>query len=214
MNMTERYTENQLSALREKIRARLSPKRFAHTLSVEACARKIGGELLPDAVSALSAAALLHDIAKELPVDTQRELACRSGIRLTGTELLCPAIYHSFAAVSVIRSDFPEYAGERILSAVARHTVGCAEMTVFDEIVFLADFIEDSRTYESCIAVRNSFWSAFCAAKDSAGKELALHRGVMESMDRTMQILIGKGNYIGEDLLFARNAQLKKILGD
>ena len=62
-----------------------------------------------------------------------------------------PAI-HSFAAVPIIKHSFPEYATKDILSAVFNHTLGCADMSLFDKIIFLSDFIEDGRKYESCKA--------------------------------------------------------------
>ena len=64
-------TEEMLSELRRSIANDMSEKRYSHTLGVERMARYLAGFLLPDRINEISAAALLHDISKEIPIELQ-----------------------------------------------------------------------------------------------------------------------------------------------
>ena len=55
-------TEEMLSDLRATLEARISPKRFCHTLGVEREIERLGQIYLPDKLLSLRAAALLHDV--------------------------------------------------------------------------------------------------------------------------------------------------------
>ena len=208
--MTDEQTRR-IDALRAAVGARLSPPRFAHTLGVEKTAVSLGEIFLPDRLFSLSAAALLHDIAKELPIDRQRDLAQRSGLLDDPSDFLCRALYHAYAAVSLIRAEFPDFATDEILSAVAKHTVGAPDMSVADEIIFLSDYIEPTRTYPDCVAVRDDFFSQMEQATNPDGELLALHRAALRSMDLTLEKLIRSDKYIGAGLISSRNSLLARI---
>ena len=149
------YTDEQLAELKEKISLRMSKKRFFHTLGVERCAKKLGELVLPNKVQELRAAALLHDIAKEIPIDTQFEILENHSFLLTDEDRLTTGVIHSFTAPIIVESDFLDFAQPDILSAVLNHTLGCENMSTFDKIIFVSDYAEDTRPFESCIAVRD-----------------------------------------------------------
>ena len=127
--------------LKAAVEARMSQKRFLHTLGVVKAARQLGEELMPEKIQSLTVAAHLHDIAKELPTEELLTLSSEYGYVTTEEDMNSPQVLHSFAAPAVIKRDFPEYASEEILSAVFKHTTGDGEMSVFDEIIFLSDLI-------------------------------------------------------------------------
>ena len=77
------FTDDALEKLRKKIKERMSEKRFSHTLGVERCAKKLGELILPDRISELCAAALLHDISKEIPIEKQFEILENNKFPLT-----------------------------------------------------------------------------------------------------------------------------------
>ena len=58
--------EKELQTLRSDVAKALSEKRFTHSLGVERAAIEIGKHCLPSKLNELSAAAILHDVAKEL----------------------------------------------------------------------------------------------------------------------------------------------------
>ena len=72
-----------ISELANCVKARLSPKRYMHTEGVKKCAELLGSRLLPDALKELSAAALLHDISKELTWEEQLSIISVSGFPIT-----------------------------------------------------------------------------------------------------------------------------------
>lgn len=204
-----KISEADLSLLSEEVKRRLSEKRYLHTLGVERMAKKLG-ELFfsEDTVRELRAAALLHDIAKELPEDEQKALIRAAGFPVTEEDLSSSPLYHAFAAPEVIRRDFPEYATEKILRAVFFHTTGDPSMDTFEKIVFLSDFIEEGRMYPSCITVRESLLSTLSAGEP---KEAALDRAVLRTLDLTVVSLIDRHADINLRTVRARNSILAAI---
>ena len=205
-----KYNEKQLSALRSEMGKRLSEKRYIHTLGVEEMAAWIGEKCLPDSIDKLRAAALLHDISKEYSEAEYDFLIKKYQINMTEAEIGEPALWHSFTAPAAVQEEFPEFADEDILSAVYNHTVGSPDMTVFDEIILLSDYIEQGRRYERCVALRQSFIAELMAATDVNEAVMALHRAVAKSLDNNIQEFVsrGKGYHIRTEL--TRDAILAK----
>ena len=146
-----KISENELSLLREAIKLYMRPDRYQHTLGVEELAKRFGEAILPESIEELQAAALLHDITKELSYSEQINILDKNGVSLTSEDLDTAPALHSFTASYAIRDHFPRFATENVLSAVSKHTLGSNDMSVFDKIIFVADFAEPGRKYESCI---------------------------------------------------------------
>ena len=142
--------EQKLSELASSVSLRMSEKRFKHTLGVEILAAEIGKLVMPQCVFELRCAALLHDVAKELPSDQISKLLSKSDRLLTTDDMKTPSVFHAFAAPQVIKRDFAEYATPNVLSATFNHTTGDPDMSLFDQIIFISDFAEAGREYPSC----------------------------------------------------------------
>ncbi len=205
-----KYSEKKIDALRSRVEKRLSEKRFAHTLGVEKMAVIIGERCLPDSVDKLRAAALLHDISKEYSEAEHNYLIKKYGIIMSEDELAEPALWHSLTAASAVREDFPEYADRDILSAVYNHTVGSPDMSVFDEIILLSDYIEENRKYERCVSLRDSFIADLNAAQDYEQAVNALHRAVVKSLDNNIQEFISRGKTYHKRTELTRDAIFDK----
>lgn len=147
-------SEIMLPELRRLVEARLSPNRFSHTLGVERLAAFLGNMLIPMDTAELRAAALLHDIAKEIPIEDQIKMLSENKFSLTEEDKKTPGVIHSFTAPIIIKRDFPEFATQRLEGAVRKHTVGSSGMSIFDKIIFISDYAEDTRVYDSCRSVR------------------------------------------------------------
>ena len=81
------FNSEMLSNLRTSVKARLSAKRYEHTIGVEAMASRLGWILMPDKIYELRAAALLHDISKEIPYEEQVDLLSKSTVVYTDEDL-------------------------------------------------------------------------------------------------------------------------------
>ena len=131
--------------LRLKVCEYMSPKRYRHTLGVEKCAVELAKLLKIENLGELSAAALLHDVSKELSPEEEKALINNISDSITDDELNTQPAYHSFTAPLIIMRDFPELAKETVLGAIRNHTLGAPDMSIFDEIIFVADYIEEGR---------------------------------------------------------------------
>jgi HD superfamily phosphohydrolase YqeK len=119
-------------------------------------------------------------------------------------------VLHSFTAPLFIKKYFSEFATENVISAVRYHTLGAPEMSVFDEIVFLADFIEDTRTYDASISLRNFVWSNMRSGEFDTNVKV-LHLACVKAIDYTIINLIENKKKINSKNILTRNALLSKI---
>lgn len=188
------FSEERIEKLREDVRGRLSEKRYLHTLGVEKMAVLIGEKCLPDRIDELRVAALLHDISKEYSEAEHLSLAKKHNIIFCDDDFSAPAIWHSLTAVAVIMDDFPDFVTDDVLTAVTNHTVGNADMSVFDEIILISDYTEEGRKYEKCIKVREEMLTELSAARTEKEAIFALHRAVISSLENNIQELSFRGN--------------------
>ena len=206
-----KYTEYQIDSLRQRVTERLSEKRMKHTLGVEKMAAFIGEKVMPERVDELRAAALLHDISKEYSEAEQLSTVKKHNISFGEEEINEPALWHSLTAAAVIKDDFTEFADGDILSAVYNHTVGSPDMSVFDEIILLSDYIEEGRTYPVCVQLRQSFLEELDSADCLDEAVSVLHRAVYKSLDNNIKEFISRGKSYHSRTELTRDAIFKKI---
>lgn len=199
------FSEQELSALRERVAAAMSPKRFNHTAAVEDMVTRLAAVYCPDETDLLRAAALLHDTTKEYSLDAQMDICRRAGVELTDADRLAHKTLHARTAALLIPEQYPAFAHETVLSAVRWHTTGCAGMTLADKLLYLADYIDDSRLFPDCVRLRTYFWSADPAKLSPIERERLLRRTLIMSFDMTMRALVNEGALISSDTAFARN---------
>ena len=192
------FDKASLDTLRKAIKSRMSDKRYIHTIGVEKMALALGQILIPEKLGELSCAALLHDVAKELPYEEHIALLKNSQVYYTEDDLLSKPALHSIAAVPLIERDFPEYATTDILSAVANHTLGAPDMSVFDEIIFISDYSEEGRTYPVCIDVRNLLLDGIREDKSTEENMSILHRASLRATVSTVESLTRRNETINK----------------
>lgn len=202
--------EKDLECLRTEVKKRVSEKRFRHILGVESAAAFIGEFLIPEKIAELRAAALLHDVTKELSAYEHIKLAAENGLILTDEEISAPQILHSLTAEFVIERDFSRFASDDILSAVRKHTLGGEDMSIFDEIIFISDFVEAGREYESCIKTREFLYGNL-GCDGIRRNETALHKACLMSIDYTLENLRRRSAFIHPQILKAKNTLLSLI---
>ncbi len=202
------FSRSDIEKLRCEVKTRLSEKRYLHTLGVAVCAVRLAKLCLPEYCDYAEAAALLHDITKELPIEEQYTLLSLSGETVSADESI--GVLHSFTAPYVIKRDFPSFSDEIILSAVYNHTTGDPGMSVLDEIIFLADFIEEGRSYEASVRTREFVFSNMMEEKHRENIKI-LHRACLMEIDSTIENLKRKNMRINEKTLKTKDALEKRI---
>lgn len=204
------FSKDDIELLKGRVESRLSQRRYLHTLGVVNAAVKLAELCLPDSVLEAEAAALLHDVSKEYTLEEQYSLIKEFNIKIDESDYNSPAILHSFTAPAVIKRDFNKFATTKILSAVFNHTIGSPDMEIFDEIIFLADYIEENRTYDSCIAVRKFVFDNMKLGEHEFNIKI-LHRACVKAIDLTVANLLENKKNINEKNILTRNALMSKI---
>ncbi len=204
------YGEEGLALLREAVREYMTEKRYLHTLGVERKAAELAARHAPEKTAKLRAAALLHDITKERSAEEQIALCARFSVPVPRDCLESPKLFHSLTASLLIPEAFPLYADPEILTAVARHTAGHPEMTLCDKILYLADWIEDTRTFPTCVKLRAWYDRRICAADTGEKREAVLEKTVLRSFDVMIREILKEKRALALITVETRNALLRE----
>ncbi len=202
------FSSNALDALRSEIRASLSERRFAHVAAVEAMIDRLGALYLPDKRPMLRAAALLHDLTKEFSNERHEEIFASHGIIVTDEKRLSPKLYHAETAALLIPERYPHFADPALLSAVRYHTTGREEMTLFDLLLYLADYIDENRTFPDCVFLRDYFWGKDPASMPKEERLRHLYDTVVLSVDLSVAALASDRAMVSVESVLMRNRLL------
>jgi HD superfamily phosphohydrolase YqeK len=159
-------------------------------------------EYLPD----ITVAAYLHDITK-CRDDAWHESFLSDYMRgYHGYN----AVYHSWSGAYFALTEY--HCNPRVFRSVYSHTTGRADMDIFEKIIFLADYIDETRTYPSCVALREEFFGADPASTSDDERVKHLDRAALASIENTLSYLESKERCI-HPLTLAARADLKARLG-
>lgn len=150
---------NKYPAILNYLREHLDEKRLSHTLAVARTAYELGKRYDCDdeTCEKLYIAGLLHDVTKNLSVNEHIEACQTAGTELTQDDLASPSVLHAISGAIVARRIFPEYADDTVCRAIALHTTGGDDLTLFDKLIYLADYIEPTRQTPACVAARKAY---------------------------------------------------------
>lgn len=133
------------SVMQEKLQSSLSIKRYIHTLGVMKEAKKLakiyGNDEL---VEKSEVAGLLHDCAKDYPVDLKKRLCKEYHVPIDDIMKAQMDLTHPFLGAEVAKREYL-VDDEDILDAIRYHTTGRKDMSLLEKIVFVADYIEENR---------------------------------------------------------------------
>ena len=136
-------------------------------------ARKYGAD------EALAArAGILHDLTKALSGPQQLEFCRLHGIAVSDEERESPGILHGKTAAWCARERFGEC--EAVCSAIEFHTTGKADMTLLEKIIYIADYVEPTRSFPGVDALREAVWRS-------------LDEGVLLGLEQTLTLLRSQG---------------------
>jgi len=148
--MTAVTYDDALSALE----ARLGHKAAKHCKRVAATAAELAAAYGVDVESA-RLAGLLHDWDRETPPETLLAAAARDGVEVSDADAANPHLLHARTGAVAVREAFPGLPAE-VTQAIARHTLGAADMTPLDMVVYLADMLEPHRDFEGVRELRDA----------------------------------------------------------
>lgn len=179
--------------IRKILEEKMSVKRMKHMQNVADEAKSLAQKWGANPDSAYLAG-LVHDCAKELDAETTKELLRSFGFGITPELEKCPALLHGPLGAYLARRDFgiddPD-----ILNAVYYHTTGRADMSTLEKIIYIADFIEPSRSFRDVELVRGIAYEDLDAA-------------VLCEAEMLIVFTLMKGKYLHPASLATRNGFL------
>jgi len=198
--------DRSIDELKELIKSYLTDKRYHHSICVMNEAERLGCIYIPEKINKLKVAALLHDITKKADFEKQLQYCREFDIILDTDYLDSPEVLHAITATALAKRDFGDFVDDEILSAIRNHTTGNENMTLFDTIIHLADYIEESRVHDSCKTIRMHLYDKLDQGEDRLD---ALYDTMICMFDNTISYLIEKGSVINKDTVAARNYFIK-----
>lgn len=140
-----------LNWLREKSEPYLAEKRIPHVRGCAQEARQLAQRWGEDP-SLAEEAGILHDITKKLLLDEQLLLCEKYGIINDNVELASTKLLHAKTGAALSRELFG--ISDRVYDGIRWHTTGRANMTLFEKIIYLADYIEPTRSFDGLDRLR------------------------------------------------------------
>lgn len=210
-----------LTRLSARIPSFIGGKRLAHTYAVERECAALGALfsrhpslMTEEDVYKLRISALLHDITKEKSVTEHVALATKYRIPLTDYELASPKVLHAktapLLAADVINTELGMcLVDDTVKNAIYTHTTGAEQMTLTGKLLYLADYIEETRTFADCVTLRHAFYDNLDAVKDDPCALMHhLDTVMLLSFDMTIKDLLSVGALVHANTIAARNALL------
>lgn len=180
----------------DQLQGRLSPKRFAHTLGVAKAAQTLASIYKANPTKAYLAG-LLHDCGKELPLSEMQHIVKEANVNVDMEMFRNGALLHGVVGAILARNVYG-VEDMTILDAIRYHTTGRIGMTLMDKIIFLADYIEETRDFPGVDHLRQ------LAFED-------LNKAVLAGYDGTINHLLDQGLSIYFKTILGRNDILRQI---
>lgn len=141
----------ELSWLRVRAMELLAPKRVPHVLGCEEEAVRLAKRWGADEYEA-AAAGILHDITKKCSIDEQLLLCDKYGMIIDTSIIGMDKALHQMTGAAVAYGEFG--VSEAVRDAIRWHTTGRADMSLLEKIIYLADYIEPTRSFDGVETLR------------------------------------------------------------
>ncbi|MBQ3865581.1 MAG: ribosome silencing factor, partial [Clostridia bacterium] len=183
----------------------LDEERLGHTLAVERETVRLC-EYAGVSCEEMRLAALLHDLTRRWPFEKQIGFLREKGEELTEADLASPVTLHGRSAAYLA-----EECGlsARLCDAVRFHTTGRPGMTREDKILYLADFIEETRPHKVCREARAAFWREI--PPTPAARDERLDEAVLAALEGTVDHLNQENRPVHPLTLAARGDLAREI---
>ena len=150
----QRRTSDEMARLAEEYaEKRLSGRLLEHTRGCAESARKLAHRFGVDEDKARTAS-YLHDIAKIFPRDKQAARARELGMPEAEIASYPIQVLHGPLGALIAREQLGIDDSE-ILQGIAAHSTGCAGMSGIAKVVFISDYIEETRIFPGAEELRS-----------------------------------------------------------
>ncbi len=200
-----------LISVREEMEKLISPGRFEHTLGVEREVQSLCEIYLPEREREMRVAALLHDITKELGAAEHIRLLEKYGVPVPESYKRTPKLFHALTGAYLAKEKFGKYVDNRVFSAILYHTTGRRDMTLEEKLLYLADYIEDTRRFDDCVRLRKYFYDNIATASTKTERQSVLNKTLLYSFDMTIKALVLEDAEIDLNTVDARNSLIEEI---
>ena len=184
-------------ALQQKLAKSLNERRYKHSIGVSITAEQLASRFGTSPEKA-KLAGLLHDCAREFPVDQLVKIAESMNINFSTIERYAPILLHAHIGAMLVETKY-QIDDLDIKQAIRLHTTGGMNMSKLDKIIYLADMIEPSRDYPEVGVLRQL-------------AESDLDKAMLEAFNQSIQFVMKKNNMIHPDTVMARNEIIFKGL--
>lgn len=135
-------------------------------------------------------AGILHDVTKETDYDEQRRLI-ELEAKMTDLEIDNKKVYHQMSGASFVKNELGIDDAD-IISGIRYHTTGRENMTLFEMIIYLADFTSADRDYADVEIMRQK-------------TDEDLFGGMLYSLSYTIRSIVNQGRQIHPDTIKCYN---------
>ena len=138
-----------MEVIKLNVKKFLDEKRYEHVKRVTKCAVEMA-KIYGVPVEKVEASAWLHDVAKFFDLSVMIDLTKGKYPEVADKMSQSTAVLNGFAGAEFVRQNYELFGidDEEILDGIKYHTIGCENMNTLAKIVYLADAIEEKRSWE------------------------------------------------------------------
>lgn len=194
--------EELLNKIDNDLKKVLSEKRYNHSLGVMKKAEELAKIYKID-VDKAKLVGLAHDIGKELSKEEMLEYARENNIEVDSVEEVNVGLLHAKIGADICKKKYGF--SQDMQNAIKYHTVGNENMDLLAKIIYVADKIEDGRTYKDEEKMKE-----LQVVRDLATKDI--NKALVYEIDSSITYTIQKHKLIHPDSILTRNMLLKVFI--
>lgn len=183
-----------MEVIKANVRNFLDEKRYEHVKRVAKCAVELA-KIYGVPVEKVEASAWLHDVAKFFNLSVMIDLTRGKYPEVADKMSQSTAVLHGFAGAEFVRQNYDLFGvdDEEILDGIKYHTIGCENMNTLAKIVYLADAIEEKRS-----------WEGVEKARELA--KIDLDEAIKFEIEEKLKYLLAKDSIIHPNVIKFRNS--------
>lgn len=170
-----------IEELKELLKGRLTEKRYYHSLCVADEAKRLAKRYRVDENKAYLAG-LLHDITKNSSENEHLKIFSDSAIILSDIEKNALKLWHAISGAAYVEKVL-NVNDKEIISAIRYHTTAKENMSVFEKVLYIADFTSADRDYDDVDVMRR-----LCDESLESAMKYALNYTIRELCDKNAAI--------------------------